>query len=700
MLAFIWQLAQINPIGNPILRPDLRALNAPWDYFNDILPTLIGIGFIIGAIVFIFIFALGAFQWLTAGGDRGKLEDARRRITHSIVGLVILLLIYFIIQLVNQILGLNIGLIGIIPPPVTQPPPIEIPCDDTCNCYCPEGYHPADNSCVQYPTCTGEMCTCLPGDPTATPLPTERPLCVGNICLNSATDLNCTDLCTSLGFPGCNTIGTDPDDNADNGLVEIGSDRGCGVIGGGLNCNNITMNNTGYQCSGISADWTYCNCAPPPTPLPTIIITPAYGSDCAAGCDTAGGYTCVSVGTDDAASNSRYWTTGLAYGDCSQLGASCDTQMVNWGWTCPPNPTPGGRNVDWTNCACEPPAGFGYNYSCIGHPSCYAWDISPYPFDLTTVGRYSQAGGPCNGKAPGTCDFDIRTAWYRPTFNVYRDSVIASGMLYDYSCAGGSCSNLNQGVDLDNVSRYDQPNGPCVGQADCRFDTRAVQIDEAGDTRPIESISVGSTGYICTLDGNVLPSDGCTTWGIFDLNDVDRYNCAWTINSEDPGVTPPPPIPRNECSNYVGNPDVRMGPCYNKSDGQCIFNNRVVYFDPRLGADGLPKNEIVESITVGGTQYNYLRRTNPTRWLAWDANPISQLEVEHYKCARTYDDAYPTSAPPPLTEEEINSCYMWQNLEAGPCFGETGACYFDTRATYVERTNPMKLLDAITSQQK
>src|SRR4030042_2038245 len=123
MLSFVSQfIAQINPIGNPVLAPNFQSFNSPFDYFNTVLPTLITIGFVIGAVIFIFIFIAGAFQWITAGGDKGKLEDARHKITHAIVGLVILLLVYFIIQMVNMILGINIGMIGF-PPAAPTPPP-------------------------------------------------------------------------------------------------------------------------------------------------------------------------------------------------------------------------------------------------------------------------------------------------------------------------------------------------------------------------------------------------------------------------------------------------------------------------------------------------------------------------------------------------------------------------------------------------
>jgi hypothetical protein len=137
MLTSVAQLiAQINPIGNPALAPNFQTMTNGYDYLNTILPTIITIAFIIGAVIFIFIFIAGAFGWVTAGGDKGKLEDARRKITHAIVGLVIMLLVWFMIQMVNLILGINIGMIGF----PTNPPGFEPgSCDNLCNCTCPPG---------------------------------------------------------------------------------------------------------------------------------------------------------------------------------------------------------------------------------------------------------------------------------------------------------------------------------------------------------------------------------------------------------------------------------------------------------------------------------------------------------------------------------------------------------------------------------
>jgi hypothetical protein len=48
---------------------------------------------------------VGAFEWITSGGDKGKVDKARERMVNSIVGLVILVSSYAILLLIIRFLG-------------------------------------------------------------------------------------------------------------------------------------------------------------------------------------------------------------------------------------------------------------------------------------------------------------------------------------------------------------------------------------------------------------------------------------------------------------------------------------------------------------------------------------------------------------------------------------------------------------------
>ncbi len=60
---------------------------------------------VIGALIFII---YGGILWATSGGDKAKLDKARRSITFSIVGLVVMILAFVIVQTVGMLLGVSV----------------------------------------------------------------------------------------------------------------------------------------------------------------------------------------------------------------------------------------------------------------------------------------------------------------------------------------------------------------------------------------------------------------------------------------------------------------------------------------------------------------------------------------------------------------------------------------------------------------
>jgi len=68
----------------------------------------------IAQLLFIFAFFLaflflimGGLQWITSGGDKSQLEQARNKITNALIGLIIVAASFAIFTLVGQFLGFN-----------------------------------------------------------------------------------------------------------------------------------------------------------------------------------------------------------------------------------------------------------------------------------------------------------------------------------------------------------------------------------------------------------------------------------------------------------------------------------------------------------------------------------------------------------------------------------------------------------------
>ncbi len=87
-----------------------------------LISALVGAMLIIAALLAFLFLILGGIQWITSGGDKTGMEAARNKITHAIVGLVIVGAAWAIMILVQQFLGVQIiGGSGInIPKPFTQ----------------------------------------------------------------------------------------------------------------------------------------------------------------------------------------------------------------------------------------------------------------------------------------------------------------------------------------------------------------------------------------------------------------------------------------------------------------------------------------------------------------------------------------------------------------------------------------------------
>ncbi len=63
---------------------------------------------ILGALIFVIYFLIASIQWITAGGDAGKLTQAREKMLQGVIGLVILVGAYGILGLIGTIVGIDI----------------------------------------------------------------------------------------------------------------------------------------------------------------------------------------------------------------------------------------------------------------------------------------------------------------------------------------------------------------------------------------------------------------------------------------------------------------------------------------------------------------------------------------------------------------------------------------------------------------
>ncbi len=58
----------------------------------------------LGSLAVIVFFLLGAFEWITSGGDKTKVENARNKITSAIIGLVLLVSSFVLLSFLSKLL--------------------------------------------------------------------------------------------------------------------------------------------------------------------------------------------------------------------------------------------------------------------------------------------------------------------------------------------------------------------------------------------------------------------------------------------------------------------------------------------------------------------------------------------------------------------------------------------------------------------
>ena len=73
------------------------------DIINMVLPYV----FVISGLILLFMLILGGIQLMTSAGDPDKTKAGFGRITHALIGFVIVFVAYFVAQLVQVMLGVN-----------------------------------------------------------------------------------------------------------------------------------------------------------------------------------------------------------------------------------------------------------------------------------------------------------------------------------------------------------------------------------------------------------------------------------------------------------------------------------------------------------------------------------------------------------------------------------------------------------------
>jgi hypothetical protein len=83
--------------------------NLDGNQLGPIIGAVVTFLLIIVAIIALFFLIYGGLRWVTSGGDKGKVDEARKTVIAAIVGLVIAFLAFFILSVVLGFFGLSLN---------------------------------------------------------------------------------------------------------------------------------------------------------------------------------------------------------------------------------------------------------------------------------------------------------------------------------------------------------------------------------------------------------------------------------------------------------------------------------------------------------------------------------------------------------------------------------------------------------------
>jgi hypothetical protein len=80
--------------------------------FGALINSILSIVMVVALLLVLLYLILGGIEWITSGGDKGKTESARNKITAAVIGIIILAAAYALVTLVAWVLGFDGGIDG------------------------------------------------------------------------------------------------------------------------------------------------------------------------------------------------------------------------------------------------------------------------------------------------------------------------------------------------------------------------------------------------------------------------------------------------------------------------------------------------------------------------------------------------------------------------------------------------------------
>ncbi len=85
----------------PFTSPDPTGAGGISQFFSN----FVGLFYSVAILVLILMIIWGAFDWLTSGGDKEKIDSARKKLINAVIGIILFAVAFAVIQVLGQFTG-------------------------------------------------------------------------------------------------------------------------------------------------------------------------------------------------------------------------------------------------------------------------------------------------------------------------------------------------------------------------------------------------------------------------------------------------------------------------------------------------------------------------------------------------------------------------------------------------------------------
>jgi len=95
-------------IDNPLLSDRARQ-TAGETFIGSLITNMVTLILIVAFVIFFFSFILGGISLMQAGGDKVAVENARKRVLFSVVGVILVIAVFAVVEFVERVFGVKIN---------------------------------------------------------------------------------------------------------------------------------------------------------------------------------------------------------------------------------------------------------------------------------------------------------------------------------------------------------------------------------------------------------------------------------------------------------------------------------------------------------------------------------------------------------------------------------------------------------------